>query len=102
LLFPGEEDFGIVPVEAQAAGLPVIAYGVGGAAESVLDGSTGVLFTDQTVAGMAAAIERFEGLRFDEQAVRENARRFGRERFRAEMADVILRAADSTVRATRT
>ncbi len=48
LLFAGEEDFGIVPVEAQAAGLPVIAYRVGGAAETVLDGRTGVLFDEQS------------------------------------------------------
>jgi glycosyltransferase involved in cell wall biosynthesis len=92
LLFPGEEDFGIVPVEAQAAGVPVIAYGVGGAAESVADGRTGVLFGEQTTAALAAAIERFEGLELDGELVRENARRFGRERFRAEMADVIDRA----------
>jgi len=94
LLFPGEEDFGIVPVEAQAAGLPVIAYGVGGAAETVIDGGTGVLFAEQSADGLAAAIERFEALTLDEQAVRENARRFGRERFRAEMARVIAQAAD--------
>jgi glycosyltransferase involved in cell wall biosynthesis len=92
LLFPGEEDFGIVPVEAQAAGVPVIAYGVGGAAESVLDGRTGVLFNEQSLTGLAAAIERFEGLELDEQAARENAGRFGRERFRAEMVEVIDRA----------
>jgi glycosyltransferase involved in cell wall biosynthesis len=92
LLFPGEEDFGIVPVEAQAAGVPVIAYGVGGVAESVLDGSTGVLFDEQSVAGMAAAIERCERLDLDEEATRENARRFGRDHFRAEMAVVIDRA----------
>ena len=92
LLFPGEEDFGIVPVEAQAAGTPVIAYGVGGAAESVLDGLTGVLFAEQTAAGLAAAIERFEALNLDVDVVRENARRFGRERFRAEMQAVIERA----------
>ena len=92
LLFAAEEDFGIVPVEAQAAGLPVIAYGVGGAVESVLDGRTGVLFSEQSVAGLTAAIERFEALGLGGEAARENARRFGRERFRAEMAAVIDRA----------
>jgi glycosyltransferase involved in cell wall biosynthesis len=93
LLFPGEEDFGIVPVEAQAAGLPVIAYSVGGASETVLDGRTGALFDEQSALGLASAIERFEGLALDEGAIRENAARFGRERFRAEMAGVIERAA---------
>jgi glycosyltransferase involved in cell wall biosynthesis len=93
LLFPGEEDFGIVPVEAQAAGVPVIAYEVGGAGESVLDGQTGVLFEQQSSAGLAAAIEHFETLQLDEAAIRENARRFSRERFHAEMTEVIARAA---------
>ncbi len=92
LLFPGEEDFGIVPVEAQAAGVPVIAYGLGGASESVLDGRTGVLFSEQSADGLCAAIERFEGLALDEDEIRENARRFGRERFAREMAAVIDRA----------
>jgi glycosyltransferase involved in cell wall biosynthesis len=89
LLFPGEEDFGIVPVEAQAAGLPVIAYGVGGARETVRDGETGVLFDEQSPSGLAQAIERFERLRLDTQTVRANAASFGRERFRQEMAGVI-------------
>jgi glycosyltransferase involved in cell wall biosynthesis len=93
LLFPGEEDFGIVPVEAQAAGVPVIAYGVGGAVETVRDGETGVLFSEQSRASLAEAIERFETLGVQEHAVRENARRFGRERFHEEMAAVIARAA---------
>jgi glycosyltransferase involved in cell wall biosynthesis len=95
LLFPGEEDFGIVPVEAQAAGLPVIAYGVGGARETVLDGQTGVLFEEQTPASLAAAIERFEGLEpgLDEDAVRAHAARFSRERFRERMAEVIAACA---------
>jgi glycosyltransferase involved in cell wall biosynthesis len=93
LLFPGEEDFGIVPVETQAAGAPVIAYGVGGAVESVIDGHTGVHFAEQSVASLAGAIERFEGLEIDEHEVRENARRFGEERFRNELAAVIDRAA---------
>ncbi|HEX5146888.1 MAG TPA: glycosyltransferase [Conexibacter sp.] len=94
LLFPGEEDFGIVPVEAQAAGLPVIAYGVGGAQETVRDGSTGVLFDAQTPASVAGAIARFEALSLDPAAPRDNARGFGRERFRAEMAAVIADAAE--------
>jgi glycosyltransferase involved in cell wall biosynthesis len=95
LLFPGEEDFGIVPVEAQAAGLPVIAYEVGGASETIIDGRTGVLFDQQSALGLAAAIERFEGLELDERVIRKNAERFGRERFRAEMAGVIDRAAEA-------
>ena len=98
LLFPGEEDFGIVPVEAQAAGLPVLAYGVGGAAETVLDGRTGVLFAEQSADGLASAIESFETLTLDAEAIRENARRFGRERFRGEMADVIDRASRASRR----
>jgi glycosyltransferase involved in cell wall biosynthesis len=94
LLFPGEEDFGIVPVEAQAAGLPVIAYGVGGATETVIDGRTGVLFAEPTPQSLAAAIERFESLQIDTGMVRANATRFGRERFQCEMAAAIARAAD--------
>jgi glycosyltransferase involved in cell wall biosynthesis len=89
LLFPGEEDFGIVPVEAQAAGVPVIAYGVGGARESVLDGQTGVLFDGQSADGVASGIERFEQLQLDPERMRENAKRFAPERFRQEMAAVI-------------
>lgn len=60
LLFPGLEDFGIVPVECMAAGRPVIAYGRGGARDYVIDGTTGILFPEQTVASLTAAIERFE------------------------------------------
>jgi glycosyltransferase involved in cell wall biosynthesis len=91
LLFPGEEDFGIVPVEVQAAGVPVIAYGIGGARETVQDDVTGVLFGEQSSAGLAQAIERFESLRLDTASVRENASRFGRARFQREMAAVIAR-----------
>ena len=81
-----------MPVEAQAAGVPVIAYGVGGARETVLDGRTGVLFAEQSSESLAAAIERFEALDLDPRDARENARRFGRARFRDEMAAVIARA----------
>ena len=98
LLFPGEEDFGIVPVEAQAAGVPVVAYGIGGARESVLDGRTGVLFDEQSAAGLAQALARFEGLTLEESQVRANAARFGRLRFREEMAAAIDRAAQGMLR----
>lgn len=60
LIFPGEEDFGIVPVEVQAAGRPVIAYGKGGALDTVVDGKTGILFKPSTTEGLMAAIDRFE------------------------------------------
>jgi nucleoside-diphosphate-sugar epimerase/glycosyltransferase involved in cell wall biosynthesis len=84
-----DEDFGIVPVEAQAAGVPVIAYGVGGHRDSVVDGLHGVLFPEQTVDCVVAAIERFEGLSFDSDVLRENAARFSTERFHREVAGVI-------------
>jgi glycosyltransferase involved in cell wall biosynthesis len=89
LLFPGEEDFGMVPIEAQAAGAPVIAYGVGGVRDSVADGSTGVFFHDQTVDGLCEAIERFERLSLDPDVARENAARFRPERFDRELSAVI-------------
>jgi glycosyltransferase involved in cell wall biosynthesis len=92
LLFPGVEDFGIVPVEAQAAGVPVIAHGVGGARDSVLDGETGVLFEPGTVEGLCAAIERFESMRFDERAIRANALRFGPQRFAEQFGSVLAEA----------
>lgn len=81
LLHPGVEDFGIVAVEAQAAGVPVIAYGVGGVLDSVIDGKTGVLYRPGSVEGLCAAIERFEQLTFDESAIRANSRRFAPEIF---------------------
>jgi glycosyltransferase involved in cell wall biosynthesis len=90
LLFPGAEDFGIVPVEAQAAGIPVIAYGVAGVLDSVIDGTTGVFHAEQTVDSLAAAILAFEDRDFDEDAIRDNARRFAPERFRQEIADLLL------------
>ncbi len=89
LLFPGEEDFGIVPVEAMAHGCPVVAYGVGGATESVVDGQTGVLFPEQTVAGLVDAIRRCEPIRFDPVAMHRHAQQFGRPRFLRELRAVL-------------
>ena len=92
LLFPGEEDFGIVPVEAQACGAPVIAFAAGGATETVIPiggtaPPTGVWFGEQTPDCLADAIERFEKDRgnFDPQALRRHALRFRASRFAEEV-----------------
>lgn len=78
LIFPPEEDFGIVPVEANAAGRPVIAYGRGGVCDSIVPEQTGVFFHEQSVEALIDAVERFERWvpYFDPQAARANARRF--------------------------
>ena len=91
LLFPGLEDFGIVPVEAQAAGCPVIAYGAGGALETVVEGRTGIFFKEQTVESLCAAIEEFESREFTADACRENARQFAKSVFFGKMKGVLVR-----------
>ncbi|MBY0429212.1 MAG: glycosyltransferase, partial [Alphaproteobacteria bacterium] len=82
-IFAAEEDFGIVPVEAQGCGTPVIAFGKGGALETVVDGVTGVFFDAQTVQSLTSAVLRFESIAqgFDKQAIRMNAERFSVETF---------------------
>lgn len=82
LLFPGLEDFGITPVESQAAGRPVIAYGRGGVTETVVDGTTGVLFEEQTPDSLIEAMVRFEAKSFDPAVCRQNAERFDASEFR--------------------
>jgi len=76
LVFPGEEDFGIVPLEVQACGRPVVAYGVGGATETVVDGVSGVFFAEQTGEALLEAVERAAAMSWDRQAIRRNAERF--------------------------
>lgn len=80
-LFPGLEDFGIAPLEAQASGRPVIAYAGGGALETVLPGSTGEFFAAQTVASLREVLERFDPGAYDPAVCRGNAERFRNERF---------------------
>jgi glycosyltransferase involved in cell wall biosynthesis len=91
-LFPAEEDFGIAPVEAQAAGKPVIAYAAGGALDTVIDGETGVHFTKQTPQGLAEAVQRFESLTFDPIRIRQNAQRFSSQVFRERFSAFVERA----------
>ena len=86
-VFAAEEDFGIAPVEAQACGTPVIAFGRGGATETVIPGVTGVYFDEQTPAALIAAVERFERMEFDPRAIRANAERFSPEHFRRHVTD---------------
>lgn len=100
LLFPGEEDFGLVPVEAQSFGRPVIAFGRGGALETIRglygddfrSGATGLFFPEQTQMSLAAAIRRFEKLEstFRPEEIRANAERFGLDRFKAAMAQFVI------------
>jgi glycosyltransferase involved in cell wall biosynthesis len=83
VLLPGEEDFGIVPVEAQACGRPVVAFGRGGALETVMDGVSGVLVVDDGVETWAAALDRVQRTAFDPVTIRSNAERFSKPRFAA-------------------
>ena len=90
-VFAAEEDFGIVPVEAQACGTPVIAYGRGGAAETVLEGETGIFFQEQTAESIIEAVERFEGTSetMSPAGIRRNAERFNAQRFRMEFKALV-------------
>ena len=91
LIFPGIEDFGIVPVEAQAAGTPVIAFGKGGALETVRDGETGLFFSEQTVESLCHAIEEFEGRTWDSENCRANAIRFSSHEFEYKLSNIMCK-----------
>jgi glycosyltransferase involved in cell wall biosynthesis len=80
-IFPGEEDFGITPVEAQACGKPVIAYGAGGALSTVVEGVTGLFFREQTPDALASVVAGFRDEQFDPQAIRRHAEQFDTARF---------------------
>src|SRR5574337_504411 len=96
LVFPGEEDFGMVPVEAQACGRPVIAYGRGGALESVADGVTGIFFEEQTPEALAAAVRKADDVRWDGATIRRHAQRFSHQRFVKEITNFIAAVVGST------
>jgi glycosyltransferase involved in cell wall biosynthesis len=90
ILLPGEEDFGIVPVEAMASGRPVVALGRGGARETVVDGSTGVLVEDDSPEAFADGMARAARLRVDPAALRAHAARFSVQRFEAAIQEVLV------------
>ncbi|MFM7321195.1 MAG: glycosyltransferase [Armatimonadota bacterium] len=90
-LFPGEEDFGIAPVEAMAAGRPVIAYRAGGAMETVAEGLSGLFFDEPTVESLMGAIRRLDTLSVDAQRIRAHAETFGHDRFRERLQHLVAR-----------
>jgi glycosyltransferase involved in cell wall biosynthesis len=96
LIFPGEEDFGIVPVEAQAAGRPVIAFGKGGALETVIPGETGVFFYERSEGSLSTTIAEFEKLvdQFDTRKIIDNARKFSKQNFMRRFQEFVYRCLD--------
>ncbi len=89
LIFPGEEDFGIVPLEAQASGKPVVAFSKGGALETIIDGKSGVFFNKQTAESLQQALERLSLIKFNSTDIRRHALGFSRSIFKQKMKDYI-------------
>lgn len=89
LLFPQMEDAGIVPMEAQACGTPVIAYGAGGVLDVVKDGQTGVFAKEQTVDAFQEAVQKFQSLSFDRAAIRAHATQFHEDAFKRRIAETV-------------
>lgn len=92
LIFPGEEDFGIVPLEAMASGRPVVAFGKGGALETVVNEKTGLFFYEHTVAALNEAVAACDSRNWDPEASVAQARAFSKERFKAEIEGAVARA----------
>ena len=88
-VMPGEEDFGLAPVEANACGVPVIAYAAGGALDTQRQGETGILFPEQTVDSLCAAVEKAETIQFDPVFIRNHARGFDTSVFRRKIANLV-------------
>lgn len=88
-IFPQEEDAGIVPLESMACGRPVIAYGKGGVLESIIDGKTGVLFKEQSVPSLSAAIKIFQKKKFKTQLIRTHAEKFDKKLFKEKILEYI-------------
>jgi len=89
LIFPGIEDFGMVPVEAQAAGAPVIAFRAGGALETIRENETGIFFDEQSANSLIEAVNRFEKMRFDPLTCRRQAKKFSPDNFRIQLLSLL-------------
>ena len=91
LIFPGLEDFGIVPLEVQASGRPVIAYAAGGALESVVNGKTGIFFHEQTKEALVGAVKKFLKMKFEPERIRKYAEKFENGIFREKMEKFVFK-----------
>lgn len=94
LVFPGVEDFGLTPVEAQACGRPVLAFGKGGVTESVEHGVTGLLFQEQSVSSLMASVAAFHRMKFNPATARERSLRFRRQVFKKKLSQYVSRRYD--------
>lgn len=98
LILPGEEDYGLTSLEAQASGRPVIAYGKGGALETVIPGATGVFFHEQTPEALAEMVKRFDAHRFDPVRIRTHALKFDKEVFKRKLSRFVAEKYDEHTR----
>lgn len=88
-IFPGDEDFGLVPLESMASGTPVIAFRSGGALETIIEGQTGEFFNEPTAVSLQSVIQKFDQKKYSKDACREQAKKFSRERFERKIREVI-------------
>lgn len=91
LIFPQKEDFGVTPLEAQAAGKPVIAYGAGGALETVIEGKTGEFFRPQTADALTSVLKKVDSKRYQSEDCRQQAEKFSKKRFQTELKGFVER-----------
>ncbi len=96
LVFPSQDDFGLLPLEAMACGRPVLAFDAGGARHTVVEGVTGTRFPAQTPEAIAGAVERFDPTAYDREAIRRHALRWDRPAFRRRLAQAVTAAATGT------
>ena len=97
LIFPGEEDFGMTPIEINASGRPVIAFRAGGATETVINRKTGVFFEKQTVDSVVQGIEEFESLSWNRSELRRHAEKFDRTVFAARINQFLNKVAPAAL-----